>query len=200
MDTGSITSIKPLRRSFYERDTTVVAFELIGKILSFDQNEKTFQGRIVETEAYFGMSDPASHAYRGPTPRAKIMFGPPGFSYVYFTYGNHHCLNVVTEKETVAGAVLIRALEPLSEIEAMKQRRCVTEIKNLTNGPGKLTQAFGITRDDSGKDLTLDSFCVVKDEEEKPLAIQVTTRIGISRAKQKPYRFYLKTSPFVSCR
>lgn len=200
MDPGVLASLRPLRRSFYERNTAVVAFELIGKILSFEQEGRIFQGWIVETEAYFGISDPASHAYRGPTPRAKIMFGPPGFSYVYFTYGNHHCLNVVTEKETVAGAVLIRALEPLSEIEMMKQRRSATEIKNLTNGPGKLTQAFGITREDSGKDLTLDSFCVVKEEEEKPLAIQVTTRIGISRAKEMPCRFYLKTSPFVSCR
>lgn len=200
MDTGGVTSIKPLRRSFYERNTAVVAFELIGKILSFEQDGKLFQGRIVETEAYFGMNDPASHAYGGPTPRAKIMFGPPGFSYVYFTYGNHHCLNIVTEKETVAGAVLLRALEPLSEIELMKQRRSTTDVKKLTNGPGKLTRAFGITREDSGKDLTLDSFCIVDGEGETPLAIQVTTRIGISRAKEMPYRFYLKTSPFVSCR
>ena len=200
MDSSVITSIKPLRRSFYERNTAVVAFELIGKILSFEQDGKMFQGRIVETEAYFGMNDPASHAYRGPTPRAKIMFGPPGFSYVYFTYGNHHCLNIVTEKETAAGAVLIRALEPLSEIEVMKKRRSTTDVKNLTNGPGKLTQAFGITRKDSGKDLTLDSFCIVDDDEETLLAVQVTTRIGISKAKEMPYRFYLKTSPFVSCR
>lgn len=190
--------MKLLKRPFYERNTAVVAFELIGKILSFRQNGIVIQGRIVETEAYFGTNDPASHAYRGPTPRARVMFGPPGFSYVYFTYGNHHCLNVVTEKESVAGAVLIRAVEPLSGIEAMKKRRSTHEIQKLTNGPGKLTQAFGITREHSGKDLTAGSFCILEPEEKMPLSINVTTRIGISRAKEMPYRFYLAASPFVS--
>ncbi len=200
MDSRFSTALKPLPRAFYERNTAVVAFELIGKILSFRQNGKRIQGRVVETEAYFGTSDPASHAFNGPTPRAKVMFGPPGFSYVYFTYGNHHCLNVVTEKETVAGAVLIRALEPLNEIETMKSRRQMDEIQKLTNGPGKLTQAFGITREDSGKDLTTESFCITDRKEKTPLKITVTTRIGITKAKEMPYRFYLTTSPYVSCR
>ncbi len=200
MDPSFPASIKPLKRSFYERNTAVVAFELIGKILSFKQDGKIFQGQIVETEAYFGTTDPASHAFRGPTPRARVMFGPPGFSYVYFTYGNHHCLNVVTEKETVAGAVLVRALKPLSELETMKKRRSTNDIRKLTDGPGKLTQAFGITREHSGRDLTAESFCIIEIEskEKTPLPINVTTRIGISRAKEMPYRFYLTTSPFVS--
>ena len=178
----------------------MVGFELIGKILSFEQSGKMIQGRIVETEAYFGIQDPASHAFRGPTPRAKVMFGTPGFSYVYFTYGNHHCFNVVTEKESVAGAVLIRALEPLSEIEMMKERRLTQDVRKLTNGPGKLTQAFGITREHSGRDLMAKLFCIIEGNEKETLSINVTTRIGISRAKEMPYRFYLSTSPFVSCR
>ena len=194
------SSLKPLSRSFYERNTAVVAFELIGKILTFRKNGKIFRGRIVETEAYFGMKDPASHAFRGPTPRAKVMFGPPGFSYVYFTYGNHHCLNVVTEPESVAGAVLIRSLEPISEIETMKKNRSTQEIRNLTNGPGKLAQAFGITREHSGKDLVSESFCVTEADEKTPLFIAVTPRIGISKAKPMPYRYYLSASEFVSRR
>lgn len=198
MDT--LAGTKPLPRSFYQRNSAVVAFELIGKILSFRQNSKMFLGRIVETEAYFGADDPASHAFRGPTPRNQVMFGVPGFSYVYFTYGNHHCLNIVTEKKDSAGAVLIRALEPLSEIECMKKRRRTIDLRQLTSGPGKLTQAFGITREHNGMDLTDESFCVREEKMKEPLLIQATTRIGISRAKEMPYRFYLSTSPFVSCR
>ena len=192
--------IKPLLRSFYERNTQVVAFELIGKLLMFHQNGITLSGKIVETEAYFGAQDPASHAYRGVTMRNQVMFGPPGFSYVYFTYGNHHCLNIVTEKEKIPGAVLIRAVEPVSSIAMMKKRRGLSEIKSLTNGPGKLTQAFGITREHCGMDLTRNSFCITEGEDESPLHIEATTRIGISCAKDKPYRFYLAESPFVSVR
>ena len=112
-----------LDRHFYERNTQVVAFELIGKVLVFKENGTKISGKIVETEAYFGAKDPASHAYRGMTPRNRVMFGAPGVSYVYFTYGNHHCLNVVTEKEGTAGAVLIRALEPISGVPIMQRRR-----------------------------------------------------------------------------
>ncbi len=197
----SASKIKPLKKSFYERNTQIVAFELIGKVLVSKQSEVVLSGKIVETEAYFGDQDPASHAYCGMTPRNQVMFGPAGFSYVYFTYGNHHCLNVVTEKENVAGAVLIRAVEPISGIETMKKSRGYVAHKQLTNGPGKLTQAFGITREHSGKDLTQDElFCVTEGKEEGLLHIQVATRIGISRAKHMPYRFYLTASPFVSVR
>ena len=149
----------PLERSFYERNTQVVAFELIGKILVLKENGMTLSGKIVETEAYFGTQDPASHAYRGVTPRNQVMFGAPGISYVYFTYGSHHCLNVVTEKEDVAGAVLIRSLEPIDGVAIMRKRRGNVNEEQLTNGPGKLTQAFGITREHSGIDLTSGSFC-----------------------------------------
>ncbi|MBI4372350.1 MAG: DNA-3-methyladenine glycosylase [Candidatus Omnitrophica bacterium] len=198
--------IGPLVRSFYERNTQVVAFELIGKILVFKQNGQTLSGKIVETEAYFGATDPASHAYRGITPRNRVMFGKAGISYVYFTYGNHHCLNMVTEAEGTAGAVLIRSLEPLSGISIMKNRRGemngkIKSNEYLTNGPGKLTQAFGISREHSGMDLTREPFFVARDKNEKgPLDIQVAARIGISQAKEMPLRFYLRTSSFVSVR
>ncbi|MBI4394904.1 MAG: DNA-3-methyladenine glycosylase [Candidatus Omnitrophica bacterium] len=191
-----------LDRSFYERNTPVVAFELIGKILVFKQNGSVLSGKIVETEAYLGSSDPASHAHRGVTPRNHVMFGRAGISYVYFTYGNHHCLNLVTEPDGVPGAVLIRALEPLSGIQVMTKRRGGASRDQLTNGPGKLTQAFGITREHSGLDLTQDSFFVAQDEkkEEEALHIQAAPRIGISRAKEMPLRFYLRSNPFVSVR
>ncbi len=174
--------------------------ELIGKTLAFRSGEYDIRGKIVETEAYLGGEDPASHAYRGVTPRNQVMFGEGGFSYVYFTYGFHYCFNVVTEKEGVAGAVLIRAVEPLSEVPLMKQRRKCEKLTNLTNGPGKLTQAFGITGKDSGRDLTEEDFHIDMDlEEEDFLQIGVSSRIGIREAVHFPYRFFLKESPFVSC-
>jgi DNA-3-methyladenine glycosylase len=203
-----------LERPFYARSTEVVAFELIGKILVLSENGAALRGRIVETEAYFGADDPASHAFRGLTPRNRVMFGLPGFSYVYFTYGNHHCLNVVTEPEGVAGAVLIRALEPLEGFSVMEKRRSKASREQWTNGPGKLTQAFGITREHSARDLTQSgSFCAAEDVNEPllhpvrngyPISngvhIQTASRIGISRAKKRPLRFYLMDSPFVSIR
>ncbi|PIQ86040.1 MAG: 3-methyladenine DNA glycosylase [Candidatus Omnitrophica bacterium CG11_big_fil_rev_8_21_14_0_20_45_26] len=187
-----------LDRSFYERDTRVVAIELIGKILVFSNARLTIKGRIVETEAYFGSQDPASHAYHGRTPRNQVMFGPPGFSYVYFTYGFHHCFNVVTEKEGTAGAVLIRALEPLEGIDVMKERRQTQDIENLTSGPGKLTQAFGLTRDYSGLDLTGQQLFLEGEVCEQTSTIQATPRIGIKKATKALYRFILKDSPYVS--
>ena len=175
-----------------------MAFELIGKILVLNQDGILLSGKIVETEAYFGAQDPASHAYRGRTLRNQVMFGLAGISYVYFTYGNHHCLNIVTEEEGTAGAVLIRALEPLAGIELMKKRRGNQNELALTNGPGKLTQAFGITREHSGHDLTKSMFYVTEEGEEKSIDIQTDKRIGISRAQNLPLRFYLRGNPFVS--
>src|SRR3989338_2669946 len=191
-------SVVPLKRPFYERDTEVVAFELIGKILVFRGKEGPVSGRIVETEAYLGSGDPASHAFRGPTPRNKVMFGPAGFSYVYFTYGNHHCLNFVTEKAGVPGAVLIRALEPRSGVSIMKRNRRTDDLRNLTNGPGKLTQAVGISREQSGIDLTGENFCVSAENPGAFVHIQPATRIGISRARERLLRFYEKDSLFIS--
>jgi DNA-3-methyladenine glycosylase len=190
--------MKLIPRTFYSRNTRVVAIELLGHVLVFEQDGVTFAGKIVETEAYFGSSDPASHACRGLTDRNRPMFGPAGKTYVYFTYGNHHCLNVVTERDEVPGAVLIRALEPLSGVEVMKKRRQMTEKIQLTNGPGKLTQAFGIDREHSELDLTKRPLYIKEGEIVSPLSIKATTRIGISSAKDLPLRFYLLDNPYVS--
>lgn len=200
---------KILKHSFYERDTRIVAYELIGKFLVFQSENKILRGKIVETEAYRGSEDPASHAYRGVTPRTKVMFGEAGFSYVYFTYGFHYCFNVVTEKSGTAGAVLIRAVEPLSGIHLMKKRRGTEKPSELTNGPAKLTQAFGITTKHSNLDLTVRDLHLEEDFiaantngkicEEHFINIGVSTRIGIRDGREFLYRFFLKDSPFVSC-
>ncbi len=183
--------MRRLERAFYERDTVVVAAELIGKILNLKQGTHLLSGIIVETEAYLGSEDPASHAHRGVTPRNRVMFGPAGFSYVYFTYGNHHCFNVVTESEHKPGAVLIRALEPLGGIDEMKKRRHVLALEDVASGPGKLTQAFGMTREHSGLDLTTSDLFLTEAQPNGTLRIKTSKRIGISRAKELPYRFYL---------
>ncbi|MBI4368356.1 MAG: DNA-3-methyladenine glycosylase [Candidatus Omnitrophica bacterium] len=191
--------MKILDRAFFGRNTQIVAAELIGKILVLNQGGSLVSGKIVETEAYFGADDPASHAFRGVTPRNRVMFGPAGVSYVYFTYGNHHCLNIVTEADGVAGAVLLRALEPLSGLSIMKKRRGAKhQTTALANGPGKLTQAFGITRDHSEIDMTRGPFFVAEKAEEGFVHVQTAKRIGISAAQHLPYRFYLRGNPFVS--
>ncbi len=141
-------------RSFYEDDTRVVTKEILGKLLVRSSSEDLIMGRIVETEAYRGVDDPASHSFRGRTRRNEVMFGKPGVTYVYFTYGNHYCLNIVTEQKGVPAALLIRALEPLTGIEVMKKNRGLSRIVDLTNGPGKLTKAFQIIREHNGIDVT----------------------------------------------
>jgi len=175
-----------LNEKFFERDTKKVAKELLGKVLVYGN----CKGKIVETEAYYGTGDPGSHAFKGPTPRSKIMFGPPGYVYVYFTYGNHFMLNFITEENGKPGAVLIRAVEPLEGITAMKRRR---KNDNLTNGPGKLTQAFGIDKKLNG---TIGKV-YIENSDEKPKII-TTTRIGIKAGSDLPYRFYIKDNKFIS--
>ncbi|MBI4430258.1 MAG: DNA-3-methyladenine glycosylase [Candidatus Omnitrophica bacterium] len=184
---------------FFARDSDVVAVELVGQVLVFEQGGTRLSGMVVETEAYFGSEDPASHAYRGKTPRNGIMFGRAGISYVYLNYGSCYLLNVVTREAGAAGAVLIRALEPLEGIEVMRKGRRESRLEALTSGPGKLTQAFGITKDQNGWDMTggLLRF------EENPvlpdiLTIKASRRVGISRGKNLLYRFYVKGNPFVS--
>lgn len=185
-----------LTRSFYSRRTDLVARDLLGCVLVRKIGNNKLSGKIVEVEAYFGQDDPASHAYRGITPRNRVMFGKPGFAYVYFIYGNYYCLNFTTEREGKAGAVLIRALEPLEGIDVMKRNRNTDNIRNLTNGPGKLTQALKITKEQNGQDLTGDDLYVLSDR--KPKKIVETTRIGIKNGKELKLRFYIKGNKFVS--
>jgi DNA-3-methyladenine glycosylase len=189
--------IKKLKREFYNRHTLKVARELLGKYLVVNQNGSKLSGKIVETEAYLGPYDPASHAYRGLTDRNKIMFGKPGYSYVYFTYGMYYCLNFITEKEGFPAAVLIRALEPKEGIERMRRRRCKEKIEDLTSGPGKLCQAMGIDKSLYGADLAGKTIYVEERDEQAGKTVSAN-RIGINKGKEKKWRFYIKDSRFVS--
>lgn len=191
--------MKMLRHDFYAKNTVIVAKELLGKLIYHKINGFELSAKIVETEAYT-QNDPACHACRGITERNKVMFKAGGFVYVYFTYGNHWLLNFVTGKEGAGEAVLIRAVEPVKGIDVMRKfRPNIKRDIDLTNGPGKLVQALGITKDHYGLDLTGGHFHV-KDSGEKPCKIVTTTRIGISDGCRLPYRFYIKDNPFVSRR
>jgi DNA-3-methyladenine glycosylase len=182
--------------SFYARETLLVAKDLLGKILVHIVDGERVGGRIVEVEAYLAFEDPASHAFRGPTPRSAIMFGPPGKAYVYFIYGNHYCFNVVAHNGT-AGAILVRALEPLFGLNSMKKRRNVEKVVQLTNGPGKLAQALDINKLHNGVDLTSGNL-VLLDAPPPSEPIVRSTRIGIHEDKPRLYRFCLKHNIFVS--
>ncbi|HKQ59000.1 MAG TPA: DNA-3-methyladenine glycosylase, partial [Candidatus Eisenbacteria bacterium] len=191
----------PLPRAFYARPATTVARALLGRLLVRDAGRVRLVGRIVEVEAYGGARDPASHAFRGETPRNRTMFGPPGHAYVYFTYGMHHCLNVVTGSSGRAGAVLIRAVEPIAGIAAMTRRRGPVPRERLARGPGCVALAFGLTRADDGTDLTLGPLWLADRparRQGRPVAVSV--RIGITRAASRPWRFYLAGHPSVSGR
>ena len=183
--------MEPLPRSFYARDTAVVARELLGKVLVHDSAEGIRVGRIVEVEAYIGAHDRASHSSRGVTPRTRIMFGPPGFAYVYRIYGIHHCVNAVTESEGNGCAVLIRAVEP------------VVGIVSKTSGPGLLCSAMGIDLKLNGSDLITGPLRVVESADGKAGRIVRRPRIGVDYAgawARRLLRFYLAGSAHVSRR
>lgn len=184
-----------LPRSFYSRGTIDVSRELLGKVLRLGP----CAGRIVETEAYLGGDDLASHSARGVTDRTRVIFGPPGHAYVYFIYGMYECLNIVAERDGIAGCVLIRALEPLAGLEAMRARRPrAKRDEDLASGPGKLTLAMGITRNLNGADV-IDGPLTVHDAENLTAGEIVTTpRIGISKSADLPLRYYIRGSKFVS--
>lgn len=183
-----------LAREFYARDTVAVARELLGKALVHGR----CAGRIVETEAYLGLDDMAAHASRGITPRTRVIFGQPGHAYVYLIYGMYECLNLVAEPEGQAGCVLIRALEPLWGVEAMRVRRPRAKSPHdLAAGPGKLTLAMAITRAQNGHDVTRGSL-TVRDLNDAPPAVEVTPRIGIRHCADWPLRFCIRGNPCVS--
>jgi DNA-3-methyladenine glycosylase len=194
----------PLPASFYDRDPRAVSGDLLGKVLVRREGRKLITGRIVEVEAYLGAGDDAAHAAAGRTARNDVLFGPPGRAYVYFIYGNHYCLNVSCLPDGVAGGILFRALEPLTGIEQMAIARGfsteVRDLRKLTRGPGRMAEAFGITRQrDNGKDLTsAKSDLWVGDDGYRPKRILVTKRIGITKAAEMPLRYIIAENPFVS--
>ena len=183
-----------ISREFYQRDTVLVARELLGAVLVRVHDGNVIAGIICETEAYCGELDPASHAYRRETPRNQAMFGPVGHSYVYFSYGNHHCLNLVSRPpEQKAGGVLIRGLIPLRGIEHMQRYRGVADHDRLTTGPGNVGKALQLTREDNHIDVTQEGeLYVVRGIEVPDTDIHITPRIGISKAQDKLWRFVIK--------
>jgi DNA-3-methyladenine glycosylase len=200
------STIQALERAFFARNPRRVARELIGKILIRD-NEIRLGARIVEVEAYLGESDAAAHAAAGKTPRNSVLFGPPGHAYVYFIYGNHYCLNVSCEREGNAGSVLFRALEPLFGMEEMARARGISlpsprHMCLLTSGPGRLAEAFGITRSrDNGRDLTTPASGLwIGKDGFRAQDIRLTRRIGITKAADEQLRFILGGSLCLSGR
>lgn len=183
---------KRLTRDFYARPTLKVARDLLGKILVLETADATKTARIVEVEAYLGGRDPASHAYRGPTPRTAPMFGPPGRSYVYFVYGMYYCLNVVTESDGVAGAVLLRGAEPLTGFGEIAPRALA--------GPGKLARAFGLTTKHTNLDLVRSSLTIRDAPRVTASRVARSARVGLNEhaTTNKPWRLYVRGSAGVS--
>jgi DNA-3-methyladenine glycosylase len=191
-----------LPRTFYEQSTVDVAKQLLGKYLVRKHPDGDSSGRIVETEAYIGPQDLACHAAKGRTKRTEVMFGAAGHAYVYFIYGFYNMLNLVTEAKDYPAAVLIRAVEPMDGIELMKERRKSNVLRNLASGPGKLCQAFAVDRTLNGADLS-GNVLYVEDRGEPAPKFQATVRIGVDYAgkwKDKPFRFIVRSSEFVSKR
>jgi DNA-3-methyladenine glycosylase len=188
-----------LPASFFSRPAEVVAPELLGTLLVSTVDGEPTGGRIVETEAYLGSGDPGSHAStRGITARNRVMYGPPGTAYVYFTYGNHHMVNLVCEPEGTAAAVLVRALEPVLGIEVMAGRRGGRPLHELCNGPGKLAQALGVDLSDNGTRLGEGRLLVYDAPRVPPGDVAVSGRVGLSAGHDLDLRFYENGSRFVS--
>ncbi|MCC9293708.1 DNA-3-methyladenine glycosylase [Clostridium sp. MT-14] len=201
--------MKKLQRNFYNKDTLSVAKNLLGKILVHTINGKRLSGRIVETEAYKGITDKAAHSYGGRrTKRTEVMYGPCGFSYVYMIYGMYYCFNIVTEKKDIPEAVLIRAVEPLENLNEISLNRYnrlfsslnKTQIKNLTNGPGKLCKGLAIGKTENKLDLYGNTLYIAEDNFSN-FNIKNAKRIGISYAQEAadyPWRFYIENNIYVS--
>ena len=217
---SSLRQAQRLPREFYNRDPVTVARELLGKLLIRRDDRRVLAGRIVEDEAYLGADDPAAHAYAGRTPRNAVLFGPPGHAYVYFIYGNHYCLNVSCMPEGYGAGVLFRAMEPVAGWEEMARARGLDLsgaapsfrqnlakgwensrwLRLISSGPGRMSQALGITRDrDNGKDLTSPrSDLWFADDGYRPEEIIATPRVGIRKAVEQKLRFLVVGNPYVS--
>jgi len=188
-----------LPRSFYARGTVEVARDLLGKVLVHACKTGPAAGIIVETEAYLGGDDLASHSAAGITDRTRVIFGPPGHAYVYLSYGMHDCMNIVAEPAGTPGCVLVRALEPIEGLDVMRQRRPKARTdRDLASGPGKLTRALGITRKHTGVDMTKGDLVVRSRPAVPPSEIAVTPRIGITKCAELPLRFFIQGNRFVS--
>ncbi len=208
-----MASLAYLTSDFFDRDPRKVARALLGKLLIRRSRGVSLSGRIVETEAYLGEDDAAAHAAAGQTKRNSVLFGPPGFAYVYFIYGMHYCLNVSCMKEGEAGCVLIRALEPVSGIERMAALRGIelpkdpklykpSSLKSIASGPGRLAEAFGITRErDNGKNLTgEESDLRIAEDGSRVKNITAGPRVGIVKSAARPLRYFIADNPYVSGR
>jgi len=185
------------RLDFLTGNVVQVARRLLGCMVVRELDGKRLIGKIVETEAYH-QSDAASHSYNGRTPRTEVMFGPAGFWYVYFTYGMHYCMNVVTGQEGEGSAVLIRAIEPISGLEYMREHRRGVEGVNVTNGPAKTCQALAVDKQYSGHAVTKAPLRLIAGPAQPDDGIVATTRIGITKDTHRLWRFYCKDNPFVS--
>ena len=195
-----LSGTRPVPPVFFARATTTVAQDLLGTILIHETTAGLLAGKIVEVEAYLGDRDPAAHSYRGMTERTRVLFGPPGHAYVYLNYGIHECLNFVTEPSGRPGCVLIRALEPLLGLEQMRRRRPkASDDRDLASGPGKLTQAMGISRAAHyGVDITKGALRVRRQRRRESLETGASPRIGISAARDLPLRFFVRGNQHVS--
>jgi DNA-3-methyladenine glycosylase len=194
-----------LKSDFFDRDPRKVARALLGKLLIRKTGREVLVGRVVETEAYLGIGDAAAHSAAGKTARNAVLFGPPGYAYVYFIYGNHYCLNVSCLPDGVAGGVLFRALEPVAGVEAMARERGIElrtdgDLKKISSGPGRMAEAFGITRErDNGKNFTsVQSDLRLVDDGYRVRRVVVTPRIGIVKAAAEPLRYLIAGNRFVS--
>ena len=200
----SLRKLVILPTVFFNRDPRKVSRALLGKVLVRKGGKTLLAGRIVETEAYLD-GDPAAHSFVGRTARNDVLFGPPGRSYVYFIYGNHYCLNVSCLPDGVPGGVLFRAVEPLAGVEEMARARGIElgstgSLVRLTSGPGRLAEAFGITRTrDNGKSFTdPKSDLFIADDGYRVRKAEETVRIGITKAAEMPLRYVVAGNPFVS--
>ncbi|GBG55416.1 putative 3-methyladenine DNA glycosylase [Sporomusaceae bacterium FL31] len=203
--------MKTLARAFYNRDSLIVAQDLLGKVLVREISGQKISVKIVETEAYMGITDRAAHSFGGRrTPRVEVMYGGPGISYVFLVYGMYHCFNIVTQEEGNPQAVLIRAAEPIGGFDLIAQNRfnktynqlSKSQIKNLTNGPGKLCRALLIDKSLNGEDLCSNKLYVEEGEAEK-IHIVSSKRVGIDyaeEAKDYLWRFYIANNEYVSVR